>query len=61
MVKLETLHAEIEEIKSNVNKILVILENEGEVREEVLGDLEEARHAPKGKYISHEDAKKRMK
>ncbi len=61
MVKLETLHAELDEIKGNVQKILFILENEGEVREEVLKELEEARNAPKEKYISHEKVKKLMK
>ena len=58
MVKLETLHAEIEEIKGNVEKILFILENEGEIKEEVLKELEGAKKASKEEYISHENVKK---
>lgn len=61
MENLETLHKEIDEIKGNVEKILFILENEGEVREEVLKALEEAKNAPEEKYIPHEDVKKLIK
>ena len=61
MADLETLHKEIDEIKSNVEKILFILENEGEVREEVLNDLEKVKTAPRNEYFSHEDVKKMIK
>ena len=61
MDNLETLHKEIDEIKGNVEKILFILENEGEVREKVLEALEEAKNAPEEKYIMHEDVKKLIK
>ena len=61
MATIETLHEEIDEIKGNVEKILLILENEGEVREEVLKELEEAKNAPEDEYISHEEVKKLMK
>ena len=39
MANIETLHKEIDEIKGNVAKILFILENEGEVREEIIEEL----------------------
>ena len=42
MTELETLHAEIDEIRSNVTKILFILENEGEVNKKVLKELKES-------------------
>lgn len=61
MTNLETLHKEIDEIKGNVEKILFILENEGEVREDVLKELEERRDAPEEEYVSHEDVKKLVK
>lgn len=61
MVELETLEKEIKEIKSDVGKILFILENEGEVREEVLKELEYAGKAGKEKYTSHEDVKRALK
>ena len=61
MANLETLHKEIDEIKGNVEKILFILENEGEVKEEVLEELEKARNAPREEYFSHEDVKKLIK
>lgn len=57
MADIEVLHKEIDEIKGNVEKILFILENEGEVREEVLEALEETKNTPREKYIPHEDVK----
>ena len=61
MADIEVLHKEIDEIRGNVAKILFILENEGEVREEVIKALEEAKNAPEEKYIPHDDVKKLMK
>ena len=60
MATLETLHKEVSEIKTDVGRILFILENEGEVREKVWKELEEARNAPKEEYTSHEDVKKAL-
>ncbi|MBI2542783.1 MAG: hypothetical protein HYW24_01205 [Candidatus Aenigmarchaeota archaeon] len=60
MPTLETLHKEIDEIKGNVEKILFILEDEGELTEEARKDLEEARKTPREEYISHEDVKKAL-
>jgi len=60
MATLETLHKEIDEIKGNVEKILFILEDEGELTEEARIALEEARATPDSEYISHENIKKAL-
>ena len=61
MTELETLHAEIDEIRSNVTKILFILENEGEVNKKVLKELKESKSATKDKFLSHETLKRSLK
>ena len=57
MTTLETLHKEIREIKSDVEKILEILE-EYELTEDAKKALAEARNTPEEEYIPHEDVKK---
>ncbi|HLC59234.1 MAG TPA: hypothetical protein VJH34_01795 [archaeon] len=61
MTELETLHAEIDEIRSNVTKILFILENEGEVNKKVLKELKESKSATKDKFLPHETLKRSLK
>ncbi len=60
VTNLKTLHKEIDEIKADLGRILFILENEGEVKEEMLKELERARSAPKEEYISHERVKRAL-
>lgn len=57
MMTLETMHEEIEEIRSGVRRILEILE-EYELTEEAKKALKEARATSEDEYISHEDVKK---
>lgn len=57
MTTLEALHEEIREIKSDVEKILEILE-EYELTEDAKKALAEARSTPEEEYIPHEDVKK---
>lgn len=57
MVTLETLHTEIEEIKSNVGQILEILE-ENELTGKAKIALEEARTTSDKEYVPHEEVSK---
>ena len=56
----KTLHKEVDEIKSNVKKILFILKNEGEVKESVLRELKARSKTPKEEYIPHEEVRKAL-
>ncbi len=61
---LETMHREIDEIKGNVEKILVILESkpgfdeEGALSGRALKELAGARGTPKGEYVPHAEVEK---
>ena len=57
MTTLESLHKEIQELKSDVEKILEILE-EYELTDDAKKALSEARKIPESEYVSHEDVKK---
>ena len=56
----ETLHKEVDEIRSNVKRILFIIENEGEVKESVLRELKTRSKTPKEEYIPHEEVRKAL-
>ena len=62
-IKVENLHKEIKQLRSEVNEIRslmrgVFVDEEGEVREDVLKELAKARGTPKSKYIPHEEVEK---
>lgn len=55
-VTLDRIYQEIQQVKSELHKVRNMLEDEGELTDEVRRDLEEAREAMgRGEYVPHEE------
>ncbi len=58
--EIKQMHDEVEILKRDMALIKHILIEEGELTEEAIKDLEEARKTSKKEYISHEELKKKL-
>ena len=58
--EIKHIYDDMEIVKKDIALIKHILIEEGELTEEAVKDLEEARKTPKKEYISHEELKKRL-
>ena len=58
--EIKHIYEDMEIVKKDIALIKHILIEEGELTEEAVKDLEEARKTPKKEYISHEELKKRL-
>ena len=59
-IEIKHIYEDMEIVKKDIALIKHILIEEGELTEEAVRDLEEARKTPKKEYISHEELKKRL-
>lgn len=59
-ITLETLHKELHEMKTSVEKIKSMLEEDYELSSTAKKELVEARKTPTSKYISQKDVEKRF-
>ena len=55
---LEQLHREVAEVKRDVHEIRELLLHEPELREEVIGQIKQARKEIKTKFVAHEEMMK---
>ena len=58
--EMKHIHEDLEILKRDISVIKHILLEEGELTEEAIKRLEEARKTPKEDYISHEELKKKL-
>jgi len=57
-ITLETIHEEIQQVRSELHRLLFILEDDGELTDEACKKLQKARdEMDKAKYISHQKVK----
>ncbi len=55
-ITLETIHKEIQQVKSDLHRVRSMLEDEGELADEARRDLARAREEmAKGKFVGHEE------
>ena len=56
VITLETIHADIQQVKIELNKLLTMLDDESELTDEACEELQKARkEMSQGKSISHEE------
>ncbi|UCG49762.1 MAG: hypothetical protein JSU94_08260 [Phycisphaerales bacterium] len=54
-ITLETIHKEIQQVKSDLHRVRSMLEDEGELADEARRDLARAREEVCGEYLTHEE------
>ncbi len=59
-VTVEIIYEELKEIKTDIERIKMMLEEDYELSDEAKKELEEARKTPHSKYISQKDVEKRF-
>ena len=59
-ITVETIHDELKEIKTDIERIRIMLEEDYELSDEAKKELKEARKTPHSKYISQKYVEKRF-